>query len=132
VLAPFIAAVRPATSAALSPVVAEVAAVLPLDPAATALPSGLPRLAGRGGPSGLPISNCPMLGRSLSSGPEWSGKMALNFALRRLYSCEVFARVFFSCSVVRMEPVVISSESMNESRPVRMVDTDHDGFQEPA
>ena len=123
-------------------------------------PAGLPRLAGRAGSlglSGLPRSPSPMFGNLCSVGPAYSGKIALNFgfflctqpnhqcwaretdipsqqrtATHRFHACELAAKAFFSASVPRIEPVVISSDNMNESSPVRMVATDQAGFHDPA
>lgn len=55
----------------------------------------------------------------------------MNLLFLQFHSCDLAAKALFSASVVRTDPVVISSESMNDNRPVRMVETDQAGFHEP-
>ena len=72
-----------------------------------------------------------MLGRSLASGVQYSGNASLNlFCVRfQAWLRAANARLWASDEVT--EPVVISSESMKESRPVRIVATLQAGFQVP-
>ena len=81
-----------------------------------------------GGASGFPRSFSPMFGKSRMTGELYSGKASLK------RGCVMFqewlraakARLYASEEVT--DPVVISSESIKERRPVRIVATLHAGF----
>ena len=71
----------------------------------------------------------PMLGRSVICGPAYSGKIWQNFFWVRLKACDCAASFLRSASDATTEPVVISSEHMKESRPMRMVEVFQPGCQ---
>jgi len=83
------------------------------------------------GSVGFPFSLSPMFGRSRSSGVAYSGKMSLNLGCSKFQGWLRAANWRLWASLDVIDPVVISSESINESRPVKMVATLHAGFQEP-
>jgi hypothetical protein len=51
--------------------------------------------------------------------------------LLELKETEDLAKLFFADTVVSIDPVVNVSSSINDNSPVKMVDTDHAGFQVP-
>lgn len=64
-------------------------------------------------------------------GRRRSAKTVWKRRLRRLKAREARARSRLSAGLARTAPVVSSSASMKESRPTRMVETDHAGFHSP-
>lgn len=61
-----------------------------------------------------------MQGKSFAVGPEYSGKIVLNFRCSMFQACERCAKVCRSAGVADTEPVVISSAHMNDSSPTRL------------
>jgi len=79
----------------------------------------------------FPLSFSPMFGKSRSSGEEYSGKISLNRGCSKFHEWLRAANWRLCVSDDVTDPVVISSESMKESRPVKIVATLQAGFQEP-
>jgi len=88
-------------------------------------------LDGVGTGSGLPRDRSPILGTARSSGVQYSGKASLNRGCRMFHAWLRCAKARLCVSEEVTEPVVISSESMNERRPVNIVATLQAGFQDP-
>jgi hypothetical protein len=72
----------------------------------------------------------PMFGRSFISVVQKSGNISWNLFCFRFHAWLRDANTRLWASVELTEPVVISSESINDKSPVRMVATLHAGFQE--
>jgi len=73
----------------------------------------------------------PILGTGLGYWVQYSGKASLNFGWVKFQAWLLDANCLFCASLDVTDPVVISSESINDSRPVRIVATLQAGFQEP-
>ena len=60
-----------------------------------------------------------------------SGNTFRNLGLEELKEAEDCAKCFFVDIDVSIDPVVNVSSNINDSKPVKIVDTDHAGFQVP-
>lgn len=78
-----------------------------------------------------PSSFSAMFGRSFMTVSQYSGKASLNLFCCIFHACDSLAYAFLSATVVVTDPVVISSDSIKERRPVKMVATLQAGFHEP-
>lgn len=76
-------------------------------------------------PPGWP--GLPMLGKSTHSTLEYSGKRVVNFFCLMFHSWDLVAKVFLSGFEEDTEPVVISSDDMNDKRPIRLRSQRKDG-----
>lgn len=84
-----------------------------------------------GAVGGMPRSLIPMFGSSFISGCEYSGNASRNRFCWIFHEWLRSARMRFSWSLERAEPVVISSDNMKDKSPVRIVATDQAGFHVP-
>lgn len=73
-------------------------------------------------PAPLPL---PLVATANKSGKSSQKALFLRF---QEWDCEASSR--FSSTEVEIEPVVAVSSNINDSKPVRMVETDQAGFQE--